>query len=114
MRASFLRLAPVRALRRSPALNALIVATLGFGVAVWLTTHAMAASFERDRTRGTAGLWRVELVRYPQLREILTGTDMQFVSELPSLVLSPAEVEDLSRPPDPVRSAAVTTGELPF
>lgn len=114
MKASFLRLAPVRALRRSPGLNALIVATLAFGLAVWLTTHAMASSFERDPAAGTAGLWRVELVRYPQLREILAGTDMQFVSELPSLVLSPAEVEDLSHPPDPVRSAAVTTAELPF
>ncbi len=114
MRASFLRLAPVRALGRSPGLNALIVATLAFGLAVWLTTHALAASFERDPSRGTAGLWRVELVRYPQIREILAGTDMQFVSELPSLVLSPAEVEDLSRPPDPVRSAAVTTAEVPF
>src|SRR4051812_21281141 len=111
---SFLRLAPVRALRTSPGLNALIVATLAFGLAVWLTTHAMAASFEQDPARGTGGLWRVELVRYPELREILAGTDMQFVSELPSLVLSPAEVEELSRPPDPVRSAAATTGELPF
>ncbi len=114
MRASFLRLAPVRALRRSPGLNALIVVTLAFGLTVWLTTHAMAASFERDPARGTAGLWRVELVRYPQIREILAGTDMQFVAELPSLVLSPAEVEDLSRPPDAVRSAAVTMAELPF
>jgi len=114
VRASFLRLAPVRALRRSPGLNLLIVATLTFGLAVWLTTHAMAASFERDPARGTANVWRVELVRYPQIREILAGTDMQFVSELPSLVLSPAEVEELSRSPVPSRAAAVTTGELPF
>lgn len=114
MRASFLRLAPVRAVRRSPGLNALIIATLAFGIAVWLTTHGMAASFEHDPARGTAALWRVELVRYPQLRQILAGTDMQFVSELPSLVLSPGEVEELSRAPTRVRSAAVTTGELPF
>src|SRR5437868_15132344 len=98
VRASFLRLAPVRALRRSPGLNALIVATLAFGLAVWLTTHAMAASFERDPARGTADLWRVELVRYPELREILAGTDMQFASEPPSPVLTAADVKDLSRP----------------
>lgn len=114
MTASFLRLAPVRALRRSPGLNALIVATLAFGVAVWLTTHAMAASFEHDPARGTAGLWRAELVRYPELREMLAGTDMQSGSALPSLVLSPDEVEELSRSAIPMRSAAVTNGELPF
>jgi putative ABC transport system permease protein len=114
VRASFLRLAPVRALRRSPGLNALIVATLVFGLAVWLTTHAMAASFERDPARHTERLWRVELVRYPQIREILAGTDMEFVSELPSLVLSPGEVEDLSRSPIPAGSAAVTMGEVPI
>ncbi len=92
----------------------MIVATLAFGVSVWLTSFAMAWSFEFDPMRDSARLWRVELVRYTDIGKILRGTDMASASELPSLVLSPAEVEDLSRSPIPTRSAAVTAGELPF
>ncbi|HET9599630.1 MAG TPA: FtsX-like permease family protein [Anaeromyxobacteraceae bacterium] len=112
--ASLLRHAPVRALRRSPALTALMVATLAFGLAVWLTAHSVVWSLERDPMRDVAGLWRVELVRHPELRDILRGTDMASSAELPQMVLSPAEVESLSRSGVPARTAAVTSGELPI
>src|SRR4051812_24294579 len=114
VRSSLLRLAPVRALRRAPALNAMILATLAFGLSVWLAANAMASSFEVDPMRNAAHLFRVELVRYPELREILRGTDMQSGAEMPSLVLSPGEVEELSRSSIPVRTAAATTAEVPF
>lgn len=112
--AALLRHAPVRALRRSPGLSALMIVTLAFGLAVWVTTYAVAQSFEQDPMRDVANLWRVELVRHTELREILRGTDMGFVSELPSLMLSPREVEELSRTAIPARVAAVTSADLPF
>jgi putative ABC transport system permease protein len=112
-RPSLQRHAPVRALRRSPGLSLLMIATLGFGLAVWQTTHAVAFSLGQDPMRGVAGLWRVELVRHGEIREILRGTDMGFVSELAQLVLSPGEVEALSASGIPARAAAVTSAELP-
>jgi hypothetical protein len=91
-----------------------MIVTLAFGLAVWLTTHAVVWSLEQDPMRDVTGLWRAELVRHPQLREILRGTDMAFSAELPQVVLSPGEVESLSRSGIPARTAAVTSGELPI
>src|SRR3954471_4501673 len=54
VRSSLLRLAPVSALRRAPALNAMILATLAFGLSVWLAANAMASSFEVDPMRNAA------------------------------------------------------------